>query len=352
MWRNKKNYPAKVGAAALLTACLLAKTVPVSADDTAYQTAVVTRGTMTVEVNMQAEYVYVKEVPLIFSLPCGSATFLEYVVDVGSYVMEGDVIANIAVDVDEIALEEIKLRLQRAEASRDKAYAEMSKRHTAAQKAVEESSGTQRQIAQLRLEQLEMEQERSKRQIDTEVAQLQEEVDAYEEVVGMTQIFAPASGRLINRLNYSVGRTPIWDGMKIAVIECDVEPMFSLRDPGNVMRYGMPVVLTGGYEEGAYECKVVSCGSKYLTGNFTEEKAYFKPTEAGAWGRDAVYENIHIDNVLLVDTAAVQNDKNGSYVVELKDGKLSKCYFTVGKTVNNLCYALDGLTEGMTVIVR
>lgn len=124
-----------------------------------------------------------------------------------------------------------------------------------------------------------------------------------------------------------------------------------MRDPNSVMRYGMRVQLNES-KDISYECKVVSCGSKYLSGNFETDKTYVKPIDPRSWGFDATYENIRIDNILLVDAGAVKNDKNGSYVVELKDGKLSKCYFTIGKTINDLCYALDGLTEGMTVIIR
>lgn len=353
MWKNKKNCRKKAVVAALLTGCLLAGAVPVSADDTAYETTTVARGTMSAEAQLQINYEYVKKVPVYFSSAYGATTFLGYVVEPGDYVGEGEPIANISTEVDEILLEEMRLRLQRAEEARDQAYAEMQKRHEEAQRAAAESTGTQKQIALLRLEQLEMEQEREKRQTEEGLLSLREQLEACEQEAGRTQILSPVSGRLITSMNYYRVGGEIANGAQVCIIECSVEPMFTAKDANGVMRYGKEMTILGP-EKKRYRAKIVSCSSKYLSDGFQTTMAYFKPdpNELETWGFDAVYENVHIENILLVDTAAVQKDRDGTYVVELKDGKLTKCYFTVGKTVNNLCYAIDGLTEGMTVVIQ
>lgn len=350
---KKRGYIAKPLVCMVLLVSLLAGTVPVSADDTEYQTMTVTKGTMAVKSQMPAGFIYTGQVPVVFESECGSTTFISYLVNINDYVGKGDPIAQISTGVDEIALEETKLRIQRAEESRDRVFADMQEQHDVAKRAVAESSGTQRRIAELRLEQLEMEQERNKRQVEEEVAVLQEQLAAYEEAIEVTQILAPVSGQ-VTWLNYFSHMDKIWDGTKIGEIACMDELMFAVKDTGSVLRYGMRVYITNGQGENGFAATIVSSGSKYLSSSFNGERAILKPDSQSAdvWGFNMTYENIHIDNALLISTAAVRRDKNGSYVVELKDGKLIKRYFTVGKTVNDLCYAIDGLTEGMTVVVQ
>lgn len=344
MWNSKKIF------CLLLTTIFCAGEVPICAEDTGYRTTTVTRGTITAEATVPASYRYTSSMPIEVNLGCGSVSFVRYAVESGEYVSEGEVIAYIKTGVDEIALEEIKLRMQRTEESRDKAYAEMEEVYAAAQEAVKKSSGTQKKIAELRLEQIGMEQERQKRALDESFDEIKEQYDTYQNVLEIKEIVAPKFG-LVTRLNYYSPGATIPDGISIGTILISDEAMFSVADTGSVLRYGMPVKLIDGMGN-EYQSRVVSCGEKYLSGNFKVENAYLKPDYGDAWAFNASYENLHIDNVLLVDTAAVYTDKDGTYVVELKDGKLSKCYFTVGKTVKNLCYALDGLTEGMTVVIQ
>ena len=101
-----------------------------------------------------------------------------------------------------------------------------------------------------------------------------------------------------------------------------------------------------------YSSTVISSGEKYLSSSLKTADAYLKPESIDSWGFDGIYKNIEINNVPLVDSAAVRRDRDGDYVVELKDGELIKRYITIGKAVNNLCYAVDGLTEGMTVVIQ
>lgn len=354
MWKNSgqdvfRKGLGKAFSSMLLVVCLFAETMPVSADDSAYKTTTVEKGSIVVEAQMQAAYEYTKAVPVVFEAGCGSTTFVQYTVNPNDFVSKGDVIAIISTGVDEIVLEETKLRLKRAEESRDITYRDMQEQYDAAVKAVKDSSGTQKQIAELRLEKLTMEQERSKRSIEEGIAAIQEQMEAYEQVVGVTQILSPAGGMVTGLTCWP--NSTIWDGTQVAVIRSVAEAMFSVKDMGGVLRYGMQVTLLDGIGN-QYVGRVVSSSPKYLSSSFNGEKAYVRPDFQDAWAFNVVYQNVQIDNVLIISSVAVKNDKDGTYVVELKDGKLSKRYFTVGKIVNDLCYAIDGLTEGMTVIVN
>ena len=268
--------------------------------------------------------------------------FISYAISEGTFVNKGDPIVNVQTSVDEIALEEVKLRYERLKKSCDKEFANMQEQHEAAKKAVAGSSGTQKQIAQLRLEQLEMEQGRYKLALEESLAKVQEELDAYEELKGMTQILAQESGNVI-RLSYMGEGAVIGNGMEIARMSTWDEMMFMVVGGANVLRYGMKVTIKDGMGN-TYSSTVISSGEKYLSSSLKTADAYLKP--------ESIDKNIEINNVPLVDSAAVRRDRDGDYVVELKDGELIKRYITIGKAVNNLCYAVDGLTEGMTVVIQ
>ena len=352
MWKDRKRgLPLKkAGLFLILTLSFLTGSMPVSADDTAYRTATVKRGTLEVEATAKIIFTHNRIVPVILESKYGTVKFVSYAVSEGTFVDKGDPIINVQTSVDEIALEEVKLRYERLKKSCDKEFADMQEQHEAAKKAVAGSSGTQKQIAQLRLEQLEMEQGRYKLQLEESLAKVQEELDAYEELKGMTQIVAQESGNIM-RLSYMGEGAVIGDGTEIARISTWDEMMFMVVGGANVLRYGMKVTIKDGMGS-TYSSTVISSGEKYLSSTLRTADAYLKPESADSWGLDAIYKNIEINNVLLVDSAAVRRDRDGDYVVELKDGELIKRYITIGKAVNNLCYAVDGLTEGMTVVIQ
>lgn len=195
-----------------------------------------------------------------------------------------------------------------------------------------------------------MEQGRYKLALEESLAKVQEELDAYEELKGMTQILAQESGNVI-RLSYMGEGAVIGNGMEIARMSTWDEMMFMVVGGANVLRYGMKVTIKDGMGN-TYSSTVISSGEKYLSSSLKTADAYLKPESIDSWGFDGIYKNIEINNVPLVDSAAVRRDRDGDYVVELKDGELIKRYITIGKAVNNLCYAVDGLTEGMTVVIQ
>jgi len=242
MWNSKKIF------CLLLAAIFCAGEVPICAEDTGYRTTTVTRGTITAEATVPASYHYTSSLPIEVNFGCGSVKFVQYATKSGEYVSEGDVIAYITTGVDEITLEEIKLRMQRAEESREEAYAKMEEAYRAAQEAVGKSSGTQKKIAELRLEQLGMEQERQKRAVEENFAVIKEQYDTYQNVLETKEIVAPKFG-LITQLNYYSPGALIPDGASIGTLLISDEAMFSVADIGSVLRYGMPVKLIDGMGE-------------------------------------------------------------------------------------------------------
>lgn len=350
--RKNRRTARKAGFSAALTVCLLAGTVPVSADDSRYKTTTVEYGTMSVEAQVSVSCEYTEHTPIRFEYEYGAPVFAGYLIERYDYVEKGQPIAEVATNVDEIAIEELKLKLQRAEEARDEFYKNMDEQLENAKKAAEGSAGAQKTIAKLRLEQLEMEFERSRKSADEGVDALKEQLAAYESASEVTQILAPASG-MVGWLNRYKSGEILSDGIVLGEIYGYDNVMFYVTDMSGVLRYGMKVTFTDKTKK-TYAGTVVSCPGKYLSGSFETETAYIRPNVMPeVWdGLQAAYETIHIENVLLVSESAVKNDKNGSYVVELKDGKLTKRYFTAGKTVKGVCHVIDGLTEGMTVVIQ
>lgn len=354
MLQSRKNAgrALRTGTAAALAVCLLAGSAPVLADDSAYRTTTVERGTISVEAQANVSYEYTARTAIRYETDCGSAKFVRYLVERYDYVVQGQPIAEIETGVDEIAVKELELELQRAEEARDEFYKSMDERLESAENAVKESAGTQKAIARLRLEELELELERSKASADEGVEALREQLAAYETAAVTTRILAPASG-MVGWINRYITGDALYDNTVLGEIYGYEDILYYVPDAGGVLRYGMKVTLQDATKK-TYPGTVVSCPGKYLSANFETEGAYIRlnrPPEA--WNdMTAAYETIRIEDVLLVSAAAVKSDKDGSYVVELKDGKLAKRYFTAGKTVKDICYAVDGLTEGMTVVIQ
>lgn len=350
--REKGKRARRFGFSALLTACLLAGTTPVSADDSFYRTTTVEYGTMSVEAQMSVSCEYTQQTEIQFEYPCGVPVFMGYLVKRDDYVIKGQPIAEIEIRVDDIAVEELRLKLQRAEEARDAYYENMEKQLENAKRAAEENTGTQKTLAGLRLEQLEMEFEKNRVTVDEGVEALQEELEAYESAAEVTQILAPESG-MVGWLNYYKNGEILPNDTVLGGIYSRSNVMFYITDQSGVLRYGMKVTFTDKTKR-TYAGTVVSCPGKYLSEGFETNTAYIRPDVMPEVWEDlqAAYETIHIENVLLVSESAVKSDKNGSYVVELEDGKLTKRYFTAGKTVKGVCYVIDGLTEGMTVVIQ
>ncbi|MBQ9120450.1 MAG: hypothetical protein IJY09_10450 [Lachnospiraceae bacterium] len=321
------------------------------ADDTAYTTATVTRGTLLTQAQAKASVYYPEHTTVKFSSDYGSATFVKFTVAGGEYVEAGQVIAEVHVEVDDIAYEELKLRLERAEEDYQEFLTQMETTLQAAEDKVAAATGNEKRIAELELEKKQKEYEERKQSVESNVNSLIWQKEVYETAEQVTEVVAPVSG-VVGWLNRYRSGDILYNGSSLGGIYDSDKMLFTITDMTGVLRYGMKVVLKdsmGGEHKGT----IVSCNSNAVSSQLRQETAYIQIEDPNpALGYTAAYETIRMEGVLLVPDSARNKDTNGTYVYVLENGRPSKQYIVEAKTVNGQCYVLNGLTEGMQVIIN
>ncbi len=354
MLRTKQAWIKSISAAVLSSALFVSGLSNPSlaiADDTSYVTATVERGTLSTKAQARASIFYPQSTAIIFESEYGSTTFVEYAVTRGMVVEEGQVIATIRTEVDEIAKEELQLQLKRAEEDYAEFLERMESSLQQAEDAVSNATGDEKRIAELRLEKQRIEYDKRFASEESSIEALRKRMEVYETAGEVTEITAPVSGTVSWLERYREGDT-IWDNATVGAIYNTDKMLFTIKDMTGVLRYGMKLMLLA--DNGIqYEGTVVSTASEALNPSLVQEVAYVRVENADPTLRyDATYETIHMDNVLLVPASAVKADTTGNYVLVLKDGRPSKQYFAAAKTINGQCYVLSGLEEGTTVIIK
>lgn len=335
-------------------ATALADVKPDAANEAIYTATTVQVGTITAKAQAKASPYYPKWETISYTSDYGATTFVRYLVEIGDYVEEGMPVAEIMTYVDEITIRELELKLERAQESYDAFLRQYEDGLQSAADAVKGSSGTARWIAELSSEKRTMELEKNRKNMEENMEAIKELLQACHTAIGTTQVLASSSG-MVGWLNRYRPGEKIWSGGVLGGIYSTKEVLFAVTDTAGILRYGMPATLADAAGN-AYQGRVVSCNDEGLSGSLAGTTAYIKPEEEIPPEKysslTASYETIRMENVLVVDAKAVKRDKNGPYVMELAGGGLVKRYFTEGKTVNGLCYAADGLEDGMTVVIN
>ncbi len=289
-----------------------------------------------------------------------NASFVSYLVEDGSYVTEGDPIVEITSDIDEIALLQVKMDLERTQDGYDAYVKEAANAKAAAQKAVTKASGkTEKRLAELALEKLQMQQNASLDSYREQLEALQEKVATYEKESETIYITAPSSG-LIYLPTHTNWRLHAGDtlnnGAYIGYLQSTDYCFFTLEGAGQLLRYGMEVTLTD-KQGNTYPAHVANCTSSSLTNTLISTYAVVVPDAevpvTSYEGLTATYETIHMEHVLMVPTIACHNDSNGDYVYELTEGgAMMKHYFIKGRTVKDSCVSYEGLSEGTVIVTN
>lgn len=342
----------KVLAVALAAGFLLQST-SVTADELGFVTTTVERGTISVTSQTNVSVEYPHREPIVFYSGYGSASFVKYYVDRYDMVEEGDPIAEIYTFVDDIDYEELCLDLERARQERDDFYVKYEKEIAQAEENIEKAgSEREKKLARFEWELCKIDLDSTKEELDRKVEQLEERMESIEEAKETTQILAPATGSVGRLQSYWPWET-IYNGTVLGEIYLVDEPIFSVQDLTGILRYGMKIDIEDS-KGNHYEGTVVSCSKRYLSDGFAKDDAYIQMEELPEQlsNMTAHYETMRIENVLIVDSKAVKTDNDGSYVMVLADGKLMKRYFVAGRSTNGKCYVVDGLDEGMTVVIN
>ena len=293
-----------------------------------------------------------------FELEGIKAYFGSYAVNPFEYVEKGDLLVTVFTEVDEIALQELQVKLQRLE-----------ERYQAAQEQVKEDleelayhayySGTKHQgwLFQMQYQQRELDWEYEKYNYETQIADLKEELAKLTQVGEQYDIYAPMEGYVA----YS-GRRAAGDEMKEGDYICNLmtsNVVYTSTDAqADQFHYGMDIEFNN--QVGLTPSEVVNGGSWLLYGNLDKGEAIFRldseqdisELSNTALNNLVLKGNLKtVENVIVIPKAAVEVDGEEYFVTVLKeDGTLLKTEFIPGGSNVESYWVFSGLTEGMKIV--
>ena len=324
-----------------------------------YQTTEVFVGDLDNEAQVKASVQYPNYEGVIFSLSNGVATFEGFLVSQGDYVTEGDPIAKVSIRRDEIQVEELKLNLKRLEQnysdycySKEQTLFYLMEDINKAEQPIDIEKKT------LIYEKNLLEYEQGKMSKEKEIADLREKVKDQEESDEDEFIYASSSG-IIDGFSRIWPGTAISDGEYLATIFDTSKILLAVNNSGKILKYNMPVSIISKNKDETLELtgRVISFSSDVLSTELISETAYIEvngDTAGFVWSNNntVIYHPLTMKNVLLVSVNAVGVDGTKTYVTEYVDNQLYKRYFIAGRFNTKYYWVLDGLKEGMEVIIQ
>lgn len=311
--------------------------------------------------------------------------FGEYAVQAMDYVEEGDVIATVHVEVDELELEEVKLRITRlqerflaAEEQKNKDLQEIQKELMRIPKSYKSK------ILDVRYKQIEWDWEYTKFNYETQIKETKKELEELSRVGAVFEVKADRAGYVDIENRYPSGKE-LWDGAYICHI-LDNKNVYTVAErQADQFHYGMEVEMDTSV--GDVTARVVSGGSYALYGNLEPTRAagtggmsaleaafeaYYgndvmsasssavflldfgeeEPDENASFNKLMLQGNLKtIENVIILPLEAVTQQNEQYYVTVLKeDGSLLKTEIIPGGNNGDEYWVLEGLTEGMQIV--
>lgn len=326
-----------------------------------YQVYTLEKGTFVEEALGQTlERAYINATIAYVELPCEKARFGEYAANYFVYVDEGDVLATFYADVDTIALEEARLDQQRLEERFAQAELDhIEKAEELRVKQITEPNGYEKQVIGIECEQEELSWEKTKRSYEQQIESAKEKIEELEEIGSVIEVYSPASGLAVPTKGYATGME-VADGDYL----CHIIPMdeyyVSTDKRTEIYNYGME--MTFNTSAGKATGTIISADSKVLYGNLDEHAVIFSVetsetvtmNDLNASRALAFEGNLKtVENVILVPKAAVTVEDDECFVTVIKeDGTLLKTEFIAGGSNLDYYWVLDGLTEGMQILMK
>lgn len=308
-----------------------------------------------VETTVDVYYCNLSEIR--YTTDYGNADFIDYLVEIGDHVEKGDAIAEITSNADPAEIKEQELKYQRA--AEDLTDIQNNKTD-AVYKAQQKLDYYTRSQAEMGIDYWTLEIESLNLDYDRQIASQQEYIDEiYDRLLEMysakntTVIKAPISGTVADLYRFKEGDV-INDDEYIGLINEEDKVLYSLKDSGNVFRYGMELSFAD-YSGNKYTGRVVSCSAPVLTSGITSNTVYIKVDDLPddiPMRLKAYYTTISYKDVIVLDDGEYYTDDKGTYVLESTALGNIRHYFTASRKISSSVIALDGLSEGMEIIVE
>ena len=321
------------------------------AEETAYSVQVAEKSTMQNSGKAKVSVYYPNSVNVMFESQYGYTQFIQFVALTGDYVEKGQPIAEIYTYVDEMEKIELDIKIARAQEELDDFESRMEDEIALLWKNVEKESGNKRVIAKLDYEKQKKQYESKLSNLKSQVSNLESRKRLLETAEKTTTIDAPIEGIVSWTAKRRWGDT-IWSGSTIATINDTSNALFTVKDQTGVFRYGMKVKLQD-VKGNEFEGSIISSNSSSLSQTLMNGQAYIYAEGADPLvSYEAVYSPVYMENAIVIQASAIKSDDNGRYVHVLENGRPTKKYIVVAKTLNGKSYVISGLNEGEKVVLN
>ena len=323
-----------------------------------YKTTEVIKGEYSKQAFCNANLYYPIAENLTFRVDGADVLFVEYLVETDQKVKKGTPLASFKIEYDAVALEERELQLKRANESyqtelqtRQTAIADIEKNNIAL------PEGLDKEISKLKVLKSKLDYEKFKLESEENLSKQAKELEDYKSSLAVTQLFAPMDG-IISSINEIANSEIVKPDFVLATMHSEDTVLLEAADEAGILRYHMAVTIEVGNAEGKSTLNgIVISSPNILSDGLSVGTAYVQILDAPddiTWSNNITVhaKPVNIENVLLVDTAAVFFNNKSPYVTILEDGKLHKRYFTAGGNNADYYWILQGLKEGQTVIMK
>ncbi len=297
-------------------------------------------------------------IPIKAEFEEGEMEFISLEVKRYQEVKKGDVIAKVRMEIDDIDLEELNIRLTRLE----EAYQNAVDAHIKSQEdLLNEYVQTKIRslIRDLKYQRAEIVFERTDANYQQQISDLKQQISQLKKNQKITEIVAPKDGYIMS-VSYNRVGDKISNGQVLATYVTADQVCLEFEDSLLHYGYGMSCNLIVYVDRSSLtgNANVVSVSGKQLTAAWNRKSTKIKTdisVDKLLKSQDviAVGETNVMDNVLLVPSNAVEKDGDFTYVVVLReDGKLEKRSFIAGGSNSQYYWVFDGLDEGTQIVIE
>lgn len=272
-------------------------------------------------------------------------------------VKAGTVLAEFEVKIDEAALAELNLKLERAKEAFRTGKQTRQDNIDNAKKKTEGLTSHELKIAQLNLEKQQVEYEQYVYQTQKSIAAIEEDIAEIYANARKKYIVAPFDGVVESVASLAVDER-VSTGKVIVTLRSTDEFYLLAESSGTKLRYNMNVTIEAGKKDEKLEFsgRVVSAPNA-LPITLAQSSAIIH-IESGVshtvLKNTPIYRSIEesVKNVLLVDRSALGKDDNGDFVYILGNDVIQKRYVLRGLNNTEHFWIMDGLTEGQSIILN
>lgn len=320
-----------------------------------YKTDVVKKGDLTLQGFFQANVVYPNSEKIYYTVKRGKGIFQEYLVKAGDYVEAGTPLVSLESTVTKAQVEEQRLKLFRAQEDYNDYLEKYNDFLDEEAYRAKVAPGYQTEsLAVLKSKQKNLEHTYQLSVLSREVTNLTKELKEYEDAYATTQIVAPSAGIIGRLADFMTGKEMDSDCYITELSQTD-QVCLSVNDKDSVLHYGLEVEVTLGEDDKRYTGHVISPHNLVLHDSLATTKSYIALDDSSIQldkkSKVMVFcEYLNLENVLLVKTDAITEDRKGFFVNKLEGDRLVKTYIIIGQKNLENAYVLEGLQEGDIVV--